>query len=125
MVFDFPRLEFPCFVAPKRLFQGTQPRCGLAAILLNHDYGRSQAVLAPVGELDADDEHELRRLLIELLSTDEGVLVDLSDATFLDSRIVSALVDSHVESVRMRIPGIALVMPYDTALGIRRLLLRL
>lgn len=77
------------------------------------------------GELDAEDEHGLRVLLAEVLSGGQGVVVDLSDATFCDSRIAFALVDANLAAAKAGLPGVVAVVPFTTEPWLRRLLLEL
>jgi anti-anti-sigma factor len=66
------------------------------AILRKQTSGRRPlALLQLSGELDLDARDDLRAAIVQSVSAGSGVTVDLSDATFLDSEALSALIDGY------------------------------
>jgi anti-anti-sigma factor len=54
-------------------------------------------VVVAEGELDVADE-SLQKLLLDLVTDDRGLVVDLLNVTFIDSSVVRALVLAHREA---------------------------
>ncbi len=54
----------------------------------------SKAVVELTGEHDLDSKYSLRELLTELVESNDLVVVDLSDAEFIDSSIIQNLVNA-------------------------------
>ena len=52
-------------------------------------------VVAPTGELDIADSHGLREHLTDALDESAHVVLDLHQVTFIDSTILSAILEGH------------------------------
>jgi anti-anti-sigma factor len=78
------------------------------------------AVVAMVGEHDAGGADALVDALREQLAARLPVLVDLADATFVDSTILGVLLRARQQADRAGLP-FALVVPADPAAPVRRL----
>ena len=70
------------------------------------------AVVALVGEHDAYSSERLRNELHVLLDEGQRVVVDLRDASFIDSTTLSALLGTKAEAEHRRL-GFALVLSAD------------
>ena len=78
------------------------------------------AVVAIAGEHDADSADALVEALRDRLGLRLPVLVDLSDATFVDSTILGVLLRARQQADRLGL-AFALVVPADPASPVRRL----
>jgi anti-sigma B factor antagonist len=78
------------------------------------------SVVALRGEHDLSSAEELRAALGEASTTGDGVVVDLSDAIFIDSAVLSALIASHRE-VTSEGRGWAVVVGRGSGAAVRRI----
>jgi anti-sigma B factor antagonist len=82
---------------------------------------RGVAVLIIEGEHDLEAAPDLRKELSALIAEDSALVVDLSSATFIDSSVVTLLVDAHHEA-EQKGNGFAAALPSNTAEGVRRVI---
>ena len=75
------------------------------------------AVVVLLGEHDLATAHDLRRLLDGLREEKVGVVVDLSEAQFVDSSILHQLVAAHQEATKL---GTGFVLQLGTTSIVRR-----
>ena len=79
------------------------------------------AVVALVGEHDAYSSGRLESELALLLEGRQRIVVDLTDATFMDSTTLSALLSARRQAEEQRL-GFALVLPVDVRSQVDELL---
>ncbi len=78
-------------------------------------------VVTLVGEHDAFSATRLENELAVLLDDGTGVVVDLRDATFIDSQMLSVLLSARHQAENADL-GFALVLPDETYTQVHRLL---
>lgn len=68
-------------------------------------------VISLVGEHDVVTVPDVELAVRRALDAGNGVIVDLTDATFIDSAILRTLLNAHVIAHTFRIEGVAVVAP--------------
>jgi anti-sigma B factor antagonist len=79
------------------------------------------AIVALVGEHDAYSSQRLENELSVLLDEGQRIVVDLRDATFIDSTTLSVLLGTRLQAERASL-GFALVLPEREYTQVRRIL---
>jgi anti-anti-sigma factor len=54
-----------------------------------------RAIVEIVGEHDLASRDTIQQLFLELVATNELVVIDISEATFIDSSFISAVIQAH------------------------------
>lgn len=90
-------------------------RIGLARV------GSDVALVSVHGEHDLQTAPELRDRLADVISDGVGVVVDLSDSTFIDSSILGTLIDARREAQESEL-GFAVLLVDGGAEPVRRVL---
>jgi anti-anti-sigma factor len=83
--------------------------------------GPAVAVVVLRGELDAYDAPAVKRELAEALDGGSDVVLDLRDATFVDSVVAGELLEARADANRQGV-GFALVLSDSRANHVRRML---
>jgi anti-sigma B factor antagonist len=73
--------------------------------------GTAPVIVALAGEHDIASSRELSVAVQQAVDAGRGVVVDLTDATFIDSAVLRALVDGHRAAVSMSVAGLTVVAP--------------
>ena len=73
--------------------------------------GIAPVIVALSGEHDISTSRELDVAIQQAVDGGRGVVVDLTDATFLDSAILRTLVDGHRAATAMGVAGLTVVAP--------------
>jgi anti-anti-sigma factor len=73
--------------------------------------GFAPVVVALSGEHDTSTTAELRVAVHHAIASGQGVVVDLTDATFIDSSILRTLIDGHRAAAATSGGGLAVVAP--------------
>ena len=81
--------------------------------------GASAAVVRLAGEHDLSSAEELAQALGELIAEQRSVVIDLAQATFVDSSILAALLDARERSAEAGL-DLRLSMPDAAAPAVRR-----
>lgn len=89
-------------------------------ILVERDHA-GVAIVEVAGEHDLNTVPELRHQLQALMGRSEAVVVDLGQATFVDSSVLAALLEARRRSEEGS-GGFALVVPDGAAPGVRRVI---
>lgn len=82
--------------------------------------GDGMTLIAPAGEHDLESSSELGRLLADGLEGD-GVVLDLSHATFVDSSVLGEIVTAHRRAEEEG-KGFEVVLGQESAPGVRRVM---
>jgi len=73
--------------------------------------GTAPVIIALSGEHDIATSRELHVAIQQAVDGGRGVVVDLADATFIDSAILRTLIDGHRAATAIGVAGLSVVAP--------------